>query len=139
MPENCDWTPWHYDIQQALQSLDQLLNGETRIHPIAERESKLREDLQNLDNLLKKESSHEMDKFVRLVCESGYLARYKVHFIIVRYHYVIKGVRMVVTDGNRHYPLPKLQGAFYWVTWGMQKYIDAGWEVEDQFSVPHSS
>ncbi len=137
MPEECGWAPWYDDqvtkLQEALKSFDELMNRGMTIGPDPEKETRLRRNLQGLDDLLKKEASHEMDKFLRLVCESGYLAEYRVHFIIVRYHYVVKGVRMVVSDGDRRFRLPKIKGAYYWVTWGVQKYIDAGWEVEEQF------
>jgi hypothetical protein len=129
MPENRNWT---LRLQTAFQSLHEVLSREIPLNPIAERESILREDLRNLDKLLKREASHEMDKFIRLVCESGYLAKYKAHFIIVRYHYVVKGVRIVVSDCGKRYRLPGLKGSYYWVTWDVQKYIDAGWEVEDR-------
>ncbi len=130
MPEKCDWT---LRLQTALQGVDKILSKQIPLNPVAEREYKLREDLRNLDKLLNKEDSHEMDKFIRLICESNYLAKYRVHFIIVRYHYVVKGIRMVVRDCGKHYRLPSLKGAFYPVIWDVQKYIDAGWEVEESF------
>ena len=130
MPGNRSWT---LRLQTVFQRVDNALSKQIPLNPIAERKFQLQHDLRNLDKLLKKEASHEMDKFIRLACESGYLAKYKVHFIIVRYHYVVKGVRMVVSDCGKRYRLPGLKGAFYWVTEDVQKYIDAGWEVEERF------
>ncbi len=99
--------------------------------PMAGESSKVHSALWQMHHLLQVRRPERMDHFVRFVMESGCLADYRVGFIIMRRHRVVKGVKIVVTAAcNRRYFLPKPR-AHYLVTSGMQKYIDGGWAVQD--------
>ncbi len=99
--------------------------------PAAQRVTRLYTALRQMDYLIQIRRPERMDHFVRFVMESGCLADYRVGFIIVRRHQIVKGVKIIVTAAcNKRYILPHPR-AHYLVTAGLQKYIDGGWKTQD--------
>ena len=97
--------------------------------------SKLQDTLKRIDLNINNMKPKTMDDFIDTVHNTAGNGDYGTHYTIVSYDNEIKGVRVYVTGNSISHPLPGVN-QYYSLTKGLEKYIAAGWKVEELTQLP---
>lgn len=87
--------------------------------------------LNRIDKNLNRFQPKTMDDLIKIVHSTTGAANYGTHFTIVKYMGYLQGVRVYVTGRTKSHPLPS-KDKVYSVFNGLDKYITAGWEIENE-------
>ena len=90
----------------------------------------LKNVLKEIDSVLNKVQPRTMDELIDTVHSVPGTGNYGTHFTIVKYMGELQGVRVYVSGRKISHPLPS-KDKVYSVFNGLDKYIKAGWEIEN--------
>jgi hypothetical protein len=86
--------------------------------------------LKEIDSNLNKLQPNTMDELIDIVHRTEGAGAYGTHFTIVKYKGYLQGVRVYVTGRSKSHLLP-CKGKVYSVFNGLDKYIQGGFEIEN--------
>lgn len=90
----------------------------------------LKSTLNRIDKNLNRFQPNTMDELIEIVHKTTGAGDYGTHFTIVKYMGYTQGVRVYVTGRSKSHVLPN-KGKVYSVFNGLDKYIDAGFQIEN--------
>lgn len=93
--------------------------------------AKINEVKNRVDLLLNRFKPKTMDELINIVHSTTGVENYGTHFTIVKYMGYLQGVRVYITGKSKSHPLPS-KDKVYSVFNGLDKYIAAGWKIENQ-------
>jgi len=91
---------------------------------------KLQKTLKAIDDRLNALQPSTMDNLIEIVHSTEGAGSYGTHFTIVEYMGYTQGVRVYITGRSKSHVLPT-KGRVYSVFNGLDKYIIAGYEIEN--------